>query len=48
MIRIKRFHRQNLTHGQFDCHIPEDITIRETSKLLDELKQDLSIVRPIS
>jgi hypothetical protein len=46
--RSKCFNPQKLVYGQFDCHIPEDLTIREGSKLVDEHKQDLPIARPNS
>jgi hypothetical protein len=33
-------------HERFHRYVPEDLTIREASKLLDELKQDMPLARP--
>jgi hypothetical protein len=46
MARRQRIDLQKLLHERFDRYVPEDLTIREASELLDELKQDCGIVRP--
>ncbi len=43
--RNKRLDPQKLVHERFDRYVPEDLTIREASELLDELKQDRSVAR---
>ena len=40
-----RLDPQKLVHERFDRYVPEDLTIREASELLDELKQDRSVAR---
>ena len=46
--RNKRLDPQKLVHDLFDRYVPEDLTIREASELLDELKQDRSVARSIA
>jgi hypothetical protein len=46
MARRQRIDPQKLVHERFDRYVPEDLTIREASDLLDELKQDCGVVRP--
>ena len=46
MARRQRIDPQKLVHERFDRYVPEDLTIREASELLDELKQDCGVVRP--
>jgi hypothetical protein len=46
MARRQRIDLQRLVHERFDRYVPEDLTIREASDLLDELKQDCGVVRP--
>jgi hypothetical protein len=46
MARRQRIDLQKLVHERFDRYVPEDLTIREASELLDELKQDCDVVRP--
>jgi hypothetical protein len=46
MARRQRIELQKLVHERFDRYVPEDLTIREASDLLDELKQDSGVVRP--
>ncbi len=46
LFRRKRLDPQKLAHERFDRYVPEDLTIREASELLDELKQDLPLARP--
>ena len=43
--KYKRLDPQKLVHERFDRYVPEDLTIREASELLDELKQDRSVAR---
>ena len=40
-----RLDPQKLVHERFDRYVPEDLTTREASELLDELKQDRSVAR---
>ena len=35
-----RLNPQLLVNERFDCHVPEDLTFREASQLIDELKQE--------
>jgi len=46
MARRQRIDPQKLVHERFERYVPEDLTIREASELLDELKQDCGVVRP--
>jgi hypothetical protein len=46
LARRRRLDRQKLVHDRFDRYVIEDLTIREASELLDELKQDMPLVRP--
>jgi hypothetical protein len=48
LCRRKRLDPQKLVHERFDRYVPEDLTIREASELLDELKQDMPLARPIA
>jgi len=45
LARRHRIDPQKLVHDRFDRYVPEDLTIREASELLDELKQDRSVTR---
>ena len=45
LARRNRLDPQKLVHDRFDRYVPEDLTIREASELLDELKQDRSVAR---
>ncbi|MCY2936634.1 MAG: hypothetical protein NT172_21035 [Planctomycetota bacterium] len=45
LARRHRLDPQKLVHERFDRYVPEDLTIREASELLDELKQDRSVAR---
>jgi len=45
LARRHRIDPQKLVHDRFDRYVPEDLTIREASELLDELKQDRSVAR---
>ncbi len=45
LARRNRLDPQKLVHERFDRYVPEDLTIREASELLDELKQDRSVAR---
>ncbi len=45
LARRHRLDTQKLVHERFDRYVPEDLTIREASELLDELKQDRSVTR---
>ena len=45
LARRNRLAPQKLVHERFDRYVPEDLTIREASELLDELKQDRSVAR---
>ena len=38
MARNKRLDPQKLVHERFDRYVPEDLTIKEASRLIDELK----------
>lgn len=42
MARSKRLDPQNLVHERFDRYVPENMTIKEASRLIDELKGSLS------
>ena len=46
LCRRKRLDPQKLAHERFDRYVVEDLTIREASELLDELKQDMPLARP--
>ena len=46
LCRRKRLDPQKLVHERFDRYVVEDLTIREASELLDELKQDMPLARP--
>jgi hypothetical protein len=46
LCRRKRLDPQKLVHDRFDRYVVEDLTIREASELLDELKQDMPLARP--
>ena len=41
MARSKRLDPQKLVHERFDRYVPEDLTIKEASRLIDELKGSL-------
>ena len=45
LARRNRLDPQKLVHDRFDRYVPEDLTIREASELLDEFKQDRSVAR---
>ena len=45
LARRNRLDPQKLVHERFDRYVPEDLTIREASELLNELKQDRSVAR---
>ena len=42
MAKTKRLDPQKLVHERFDRYVPEDLTIKEASRLIDELKASLS------
>jgi hypothetical protein len=42
MARNKRLDPQKLAHERFDRYVPEDLTIKEASRLIDELRDSLS------
>ena len=46
LARRHRLDPQKLVNERFDRYVPEDLTIREASELLDELKQDSGAARP--
>ena len=45
LTRRQRLNAQKLVHERFDRYVPEDLTLREASELLDELKQEQSELR---
>ncbi len=45
LARRNRLDPLKLVHERFDRYVPEDLTMREASELLDELKQDRSVAR---
>ncbi len=45
MARRNRLDQKKLAHDRFDRDVPQYLSIRKASELLDELKQDRSVAR---